>query len=76
VATGPALREGTNRLEVEVTNLAANRIRDLDLRGVAWKYFHDANVLGRDYRPLDASSWPVRPSGLLGPVTLQPVRLH
>jgi len=76
IATFPALREGTNSLQIEVTNLAANRIRDLDLRGVTWKYFHDANVLGRDYRPLDASSWPLRPSGLLGPVTLQPVRLH
>jgi hypothetical protein len=71
---GLALKAGDNTLEVEVTNLAANRVRDLDRRGVAWKYFHDANVVGRDYKPLDASGWPLRPSGLLGPVTLQPLR--
>lgn len=60
-------------LEIEVTNVAANRIRDLDRRGVPWKRFRDANVLNVDYKPLDASSWPVRPAGLLGPVTLQPL---
>jgi hypothetical protein len=67
------LGPGRSTLEVEVTNVAANRIRDLDRRGVPWKRFHDANVLGVDYKPLDASSWPVRPAGLLGPVTLQPL---
>jgi hypothetical protein len=70
---GP-LPEGRSILEVEVTNLAANRIRDLDRRGVRWKRFHDANVVGVDYKPLDASGWPLRPSGLLGPVTLQPMK--
>jgi hypothetical protein len=68
---GEALRPGTNTLEIEVTNLAANRVRDLDRRGVAWKAFHDANVVGIDYEPLDASAWPLRDSGLLGPVALR-----
>jgi hypothetical protein len=68
-----ALGPGRSTLEVEVTNVAANRVRDLDRRGVPWKRFHDANVLGVDYKPLDASSWPVRPAGLLGPVTLRPL---
>ncbi|MGE5127715.1 MAG: glycosyl hydrolase, partial [Betaproteobacteria bacterium] len=71
---GSALKAGANTLEVEVTNAAANRVRDLDRRGVSWKTFHDANVVGKDYKPLDASGWPLRPSGLLGPVTLQPLR--
>ena len=71
---GPSLQPGTNTLEVEVTNLAANRIRDLDQRKVNWKYFYDANVLGRNYRPLDASNWPLFDSGLLGPVALVPLR--
>jgi hypothetical protein len=71
---GRALRSGSNRLEVEVTNLAANRIRELDLRGVAWKRFHDINVVGMDYKPFDASGWPLTDSGLLGPVTLTPLR--
>ena len=57
-----------------MTNLAANRVRDLDRRGVPWKLFRDANVVGVDYKPLDASRWPLRDSGLLGPVTLVPLR--
>jgi hypothetical protein len=60
-------------LEVDVTNLSANRIRDLDRRGVKWKNFYDINFVGIDYKPFDASQWPVRPSGLLGPVLLYPV---
>jgi hypothetical protein len=71
---GDALRRGTNTLEVEVTNLAANRVRDLDRRGAPWKIFHDANVVNIDYKPLDASAWPLRESGLLGPVTLRRLR--
>ena len=49
------------------------RIRDLDRRGVQWKNFRDINFVGIDYKPFDASRWPVRESGLLGPVTLQPL---
>jgi hypothetical protein len=56
-----------------VTNLSANRIRDLDRRGVTWKVFHDINFVNIDYQPFDASGWPVRDSGLLSPVTLTPV---
>jgi len=72
---GPVLVAGTNRLELEVTNLPANRVRDLDRRGVEWKRFHDINVVDIDYKPFDASAWPLVPSGLLGPVTLTPLRL-
>ncbi len=63
-----------NCLEVEVTNLCANRIRDLDRRGVEWRMFHDINLVNMEYKPFDASKWPLRPSGLLGPVTLAPLR--
>ncbi|MBR0067019.1 MAG: hypothetical protein IJQ00_05440, partial [Kiritimatiellae bacterium] len=64
------LKVGENVLEVEVTNVGANRIRDLDKRKVQWKIFSDINIVGRDYRPFDASKWPLRDSGLLGPVSL------
>ena len=64
------LKAGENILEVEVTNLGANRIRDLDKRKVAWKIFSDINIVGCNYRPFDASAWPLRDSGLFGPVTL------
>lgn len=72
IDTGPLRRSG-NVLEVEVTNLSANRIRDLDVRGVQWRNFNDINFVNIDYKPFDASKWPVRTSGLLGPVTLQPL---
>jgi hypothetical protein len=64
------LRPQGNVLEVEVTNVSANRIRDLDRRKVPWKIFHDINFVNIDYRPFDAADWPLYDSGLLGPVTL------
>ncbi|MBN1464135.1 glycoside hydrolase [candidate division KSB1 bacterium] len=67
------LNPSANRLEIFVTNLAANRIRDLDRRGIAWRLFHDINFVNIDYKPFDASDWPIRESGLLGPVTLTPL---
>lgn len=67
------LKPAGNELEVEVTNVAANRIRDLDRRKVAWRTFHDINFVNIDYQPFDASGWPLTPSGLLGPVRLIPV---
>jgi hypothetical protein len=64
------VRPRGNLLEIEVTNLAANRIRDLDRRGIEWKIFDDINFVNREYGPFDAANWPVVPSGLLGPVRL------
>ncbi len=66
------LVEGRNLLEVEVTNVAANRIRDYDIRGIDWKKFHNINFVSITYRPFDASGWEIREAGLIGPVTLQP----
>jgi len=68
-----ALLPKNNVLEVEVTNTSANRIRDLDRRKVPWKNFHDVNFVNIDYKPFDASNWPLTESGLLGPVTLTPI---
>ena len=65
------LKEGENALEIEVSNLGANRIRAMDRKGVEWKNFEDINMVGIDYKPLDASGWPVQPSGLIGPVTME-----
>jgi hypothetical protein len=72
--TLPHVQPAGNVLEVEVTNLAANRIRDLDRRGVAWRIFDDINFVSRQYGPFDATDWPVLPSGLLGPVRLVPLK--
>jgi hypothetical protein len=68
------LKPTGNTLEVEVTSVAANRIRDLDRRGVPWKTFRDINIVDINYKPFDASNWPLTDCGLLGPVTLTPLR--
>ena len=67
------LKPAGNQLTVEVTSVAANRIRDLDRRGVKWKTFRDINIVDINYKPFDASNWPLTDCGLLGPVTLTPV---
>ena len=69
------IKPGVNEIAIEVTNLSANRIRDLDRRGVDWKKFYDINFVDHMYKPFDASGWELKPSGLLGPVTLVPFRL-
>lgn len=60
-----------NKLEIEVINLSANRIRYMDKEGVPWKKFYDINMVDIGYRPFDASGWKVITSGLLGPVALK-----
>lgn len=69
------LKARGNVLEIEVTNLPANRIRDLDMRKVPWKNMRDINLVSVKYRPFDAAAWEVEPAGLLGPVTLVPLAL-
>lgn len=64
------LKPGRNQLTIEVTNLAANRIAELDRRKVPWKQFHEINFVNIDYKPLDAATWPALESGLIGPVKL------
>ena len=64
------LKPKSNLLEVEVTSVSANRIRDLDIRKVPWKTFYDINFVNLGYKPFDASAWPITDCGLLGPVKL------
>ncbi|GAB4457124.1 MAG: glycosyl hydrolase [Armatimonadaceae bacterium] len=60
-----------NRLEIEVTNLMANRLADLERReGERWRPFLMVNI---HYKPFDAATWSPTPSGLLGPVRLVPL---
>lgn len=59
-----------NTLEIEITNLPANRIRYMDQQNIKWQIFHDINFVNIDYQKFDASDWEVTPSGLLGPVQL------
>ncbi len=74
VRVGDFLQPGRNVIEVDVTNLAANRIRYLDQQKVPWKIMREINFVNINYQPFDASGWALKPSGLLGPVTLIPLR--
>lgn len=69
---GQYLKEGENTIQIEVTNLMANRIRDMDKKGIEWRKYHEINFVNIDYKPFDASVWKPMPSGLLGPVTITP----
>ncbi len=74
IPVGDFLKSGPNTLEVEVTNLTANRIRDLEIRGVDWKIMRDANIVNMDYKKFEPDKWPLTESGLLGPVQLIPMK--
>jgi len=63
-------------LEVEVTNLTANRVADLDHRRVPWKNFYNINFVNIKYGGFDASGWRPMDSGLLGPVRLIPTYVN
>ncbi|MFD1768647.1 glycosyl hydrolase [Sphingobacterium suaedae] len=67
---GEWLKDGHNTIRIEVANLMANRIRDLDRRKVSWRNYHEINFVNIDYKDFDASSWSVMDSGLEGPVRL------
>ncbi len=68
-----------NTLEIQVSNLMANRIADLDKKGAFWKKFYNVNFPARlaENRVaglFDASLWQPLPSGLIGPVRLVPMK--
>lgn len=65
-----ALRKGKNQLRIEVTNLPANRIADLDRRGIKWRKMEEINVVDINYQKTTYQDWAPVPSGLNGQVRL------
>jgi len=71
-----ALLKPVNTLEVNVSNLMANRISDMDKRHIPYRIFYNTNFPSRlrDNRGEDglftAIKWDPKPSGLVGPVKL------
>lgn len=68
-----------NLLEIRVSNLMANRIAYMDKNNIPWKKFYNVNMAARLRQNskdglFDASAWEPRESGLLGPVTITPLR--
>jgi hypothetical protein len=73
VNIGQFLKQGSNMLEVEVTNLPANRIADYDRQGIEWRIFNEINFVDINYKKSLYDKWEAVPSGLLGPVTIMEV---
>jgi hypothetical protein len=73
---GEWLRSGENTIEIEVTNLPANRIADYDRRGVEWRIFHEINFVDIMYNNTLYDNWVPVLSGLLGPVTIQEYEIN
>ncbi len=71
---------GRNEIEVEVTSVGQNRLRQLGKDGVKWAYFEDVNMLDYRYlgkpgaveRGFDAATLPLCDCGLFGPVSILP----
>lgn len=74
ISIGKYLKPGINTLEVDVTNLQANRIADYERRGIEWRIFKDANIASvTDEKEFSFADWPVLPSGLNSTVKLIPI---
>jgi hypothetical protein len=68
--TKGALKVGDNDIRIEVTNLPANRIADLDRRGVQWRKMEEINVVDINYKKTLYDKWESMPSGLNSEVKL------
>ena len=66
-----ALKKGQNTLRIEVTNLPANRISDLDRRGVKWRKMNEINVVDINYKKTTYENWAPMLSGLNSYVKLK-----
>ena len=67
---GNALKKGKNTLRIEVTNLPANRIADLDRKGVKWRKMNEINVVDINYKTTTYEGWASVKSGLNSEVKL------
>ena len=68
--------EGENTLEVEVCNLPANRIAQLDRQRVQWRKFKEINVVDLNYKRTLYDTWSLLPSGLCSEVKIIPATVE
>lgn len=68
---GEFLKDGKNDIKIQVANLMANRVRYMDQHGMEWRNYHEINFVNINYKPFDASTWDVMPSGIEGSVELE-----
>ena len=74
LSIGQLLKSGKNLIEVEVTNLPANSIAEMDRQGKQWRIFEDINMAKLNYEKGTYGHWETLPSGLNGIVRLIPVK--
>ena len=75
INVGHLLKPGRkNLIEIEVTNMPANRIADYDRRGVKWRIFKDINIVSVFYKPITFDVWETVPGGLTETPFLVPLR--
>lgn len=73
------LLKGNDELKIRVSNLMANRIADLDKKGIAWRKFYNTNFNAREKKnrgedgKFTAGSWQPKDSGICGAATLIPL---
>lgn len=73
---GKLLKPGkVNTIDIDVTNLPANRIADYDRRGIKWRIFKEINFVDVLYKNTTYGEWPVMPSGLTQAPKLIPLFL-
>ena len=65
-----AFVKGNNTIRIEVTNLPANRIAELDRQGVKWRKMKEINVVDINYKKTTYEKWEPVPSGLNSSVKL------
>ena len=68
--TKNTLKAGNNEIRIEVTNLPANRIADLDRKGVKWRKFNEINIVDLNYKKTGYENWTPVKSGLNSEVKL------
>ena len=67
---GNKFHKGKNEIRIEVTNLPANRIADMDRRGDIWRIMEEINVVDLNYKKTTYENWQPMPSGLNSAVRL------
>jgi hypothetical protein len=68
--TKNTLKAGANEIRIEVTNLPANRIADMDRKGIKWRKFNEINIVDLNYKKTGYENWEPVKSGLNSEVRL------
>lgn len=63
--------QGKNKIRIEVTNLPANRISQMDRNQLEWRIFKEINMVNIQYQKSNYAGWSTMESGLFGKVFIK-----